>query len=270
MEKTTKPSKEIIKKELKPKKVIKEKPEEKKVKPKKKFFKVSNFFNYITVICVIIFFCVILFFTSIYMFYSAVNQYTNISGYLKSIILKSPTVYDYLDELKVNDIVKYLLIRGHGEKIFSFYDKWTNDREISMLLVNTCILIKTPLHKTFALVKEESGFRKNAVNDANSNGTTDRGLFQLNSGSYKNYTREELLHPEINIRLGCEHFLEEYNKQKKHWNKALVSYNKGSFSSLTAINTIRLFNILDTERELNIKFLKFLNTLEIDWRFIYD
>lgn len=73
----------------------------------------------------------------------------------------------------------------------------------------------------FAVIGVESSFRANAISH-----TGDYGLMQLNKKVYYNYSVEQLLDPETNIKLGIKH-LALAKQASKH---------KGEFSWLTFYN----------------------------------
>lgn len=72
--------------------------------------------------------------------------------------------------------------------------------------------VETKIRETFAPLGQgevenaikvancESGLRSNAHNRANTNGTEDVGVFQINTVHFKKYGRENLFNPDVNIQ----------------------------------------------------------------------
>jgi soluble lytic murein transglycosylase-like protein len=74
-----------------------------------------------------------------------------------------------------------------------------------------------------SVVEIESGYNQNSIGV-----TKDIGLFQLNPNSFPEYTKEQLLDPKINIRLGVK-YLAKMKKECKYKedNLWLICYNFG-------------------------------------------
>ncbi len=88
----------------------------------------------------------------------------------------------------------------------------------------------------YSLIAKESRFEPRATN-YNSNGTVDRGLMQLNSGTafwlaekgrvaIKDFRLSMLYEPETNLELGLWYLKQLHNKYK-NWSAALTAYNRG-------------------------------------------
>nr|AGS51583.1 hypothetical protein [uncultured bacterium contig00010] len=78
----------------------------------------------------------------------------------------------------------------------------------------------------FALSWQESRFDPQAINRANSNGTVDRGLFQLNSRSFPELRAADFFNPEINTFNAMKH-LSACLKTGESEIGALAIYNAG-------------------------------------------
>ena len=98
-------------------------------------------------------------------------------------------------------------------------------RQYQEILYEKCKKYDIPFNVMMVILSNESGglFNTNGVIHANSNGTIDSGLFQINSCNYKNIednlhiTKDEILNdPEKNIEAACFHFrteiLDRYGK----------------------------------------------------------
>jgi|ERR1019366_8176476 soluble lytic murein transglycosylase-like protein len=87
-----------------------------------------------------------------------------------------------------------------------------------------------------SVVEIESGYNQNAIGV-----TKDIGLFQLNPNSFPEYTQNELLSPELNIKLGVK-YLAKMKKECKYKedNLWLICWNIGK-NYKKPINHPRLF-----------------------------
>lgn len=77
----------------------------------------------------------------------------------------------------------------------------------------------------FALMWKESRFQHQAVNYNST--SVDRGLFQLNSLTYPQYTDEHFFDVEWNIRMGVRHYATELAVVDGNHQYALHAYNAG-------------------------------------------
>lgn len=178
----------------------------------------------------------------------------------RKILAQDPVLitHEYQKELLidegVNSRVKELIREGNVESVYEFYDRFTENRDITYLLVSNGITYEIPIHFLFGLAWTESEFYPNAVNgDRNSDGTADYGLMQLNSHTYKDYDRAYLMTPENNVRLSCEHLRRGYDLYG-NWYEALLAYNAGN-TELIRNSTIKHFiGVLEFSKMLNIRF----------------
>jgi len=76
-----------------------------------------------------------------------------------------------------------------------------------------------------ALIQQESGGNPNAVG-SNPNGTTDQGLFQINSSNLASLGVTNPLDPTQNTQAGLT-LLQQYYNQFGNWTEALEAYNEG-------------------------------------------
>jgi len=95
---------------------------------------------------------------------------------------------------------------------------------IAALILSIAIETGLPPYFVLAVAVEESSLNPNAVN-VNPNGTTDYGLFMLNSSWYND---EFWFDPETNIRAGCAYIKELMSKPGVNtWWSVAVCYNCG-------------------------------------------
>ncbi len=85
-----------------------------------------------------------------------------------------------------------------------FYILVANDREVALAILDEADRCSIPPALAFALAYTESRYKPNAKH-VNTNGTIDRGLFQLNSSSFPKLTEEEFYDPKISAHYGMAH-----------------------------------------------------------------
>jgi len=82
-----------------------------------------------------------------------------------------------------------------------------------------------PLPMVMALIQQESGGNPNAVG-TNPNGTTDQGLFQINSSNFASLGITNPFDPTQSTQAGLTLLQQDYN-QFGNWTEALEAYNEG-------------------------------------------
>ena len=85
-----------------------------------------------------------------------------------------------------------------------FYFQITGDKNVTQAILAEADNNDIPLSLAFALAYAESGYNVKAVNK-NSNTTTDRGLFQLNSNTFPNLTEADFFDPYVSAKYGMSH-----------------------------------------------------------------
>lgn len=85
-----------------------------------------------------------------------------------------------------------------------FYSELTGNREVAMAILNNADKFNIPFPLAFSLAHAESRFKVRAYN-VNTNGTVDRGLFQLNSSSFPFLTEGEFFNPSTSAYYGLSH-----------------------------------------------------------------
>ena len=139
---------------------------------------------------------------------------------------------------------------GDLDIIADFYNNFVDDMELTYLILSTAQVYQIPENVLFALIGVESNYKPGAVNGANTNGTNDKGLMQLNS---KYFGHVDRLDPYANLQAGCAHLRERYNKYGT-WDAAIMYYNGFSQRAVKHQGSV-----LKIERELdrNINYLFF-------------
>jgi hypothetical protein len=140
----------------------------------------------------------------------------------------------------------------------SFYIKLTGRSDISLPILRQAEANDIPLPLAFALAWGESKFNARAYN--HNPGSVDRGLFQLNSGSFPFLNAKQFYDPEINARYGLKHLRLCLDRADSEL-VALAIYNAGTlkvrrgtpYSTLTHIA-----RILEYRDELQSAFQRLL------------
>lgn len=107
-----------------------------------------------------------------------------------------------------------------------YYSKVTNNRDISQAILENAAKYNVPLSLAFALAHTESRYKITAIH-RNTNGSIDRGLFQLNSQSFPKLTEEDFYDPKVSAYYGLSHLKYCLNTAGNEI-AALAMYNAGS------------------------------------------
>lgn len=107
-----------------------------------------------------------------------------------------------------------------------FYTHVTNNREIALAVLEEAEKNNIPLSLAFSLAHTESNYRATAKH-TNTNGSIDRGLFQLNDQSFPNLTEAEFFDPKVSAHYGMSH-LKYCLKTAGNEIAALAMYNAGA------------------------------------------
>jgi hypothetical protein len=91
------------------------------------------------------------------------------------------------------------------ELVIDFFTGLCPSREVAEAILVSADCFNIPPALAFALAWEESEFNPFAVNSTNSNGSIDRGLFQLNSRSFPHLEIQAFFSPDINSWHGMSH-----------------------------------------------------------------
>ncbi len=127
---------------------------------------------------------------------------------------------------------------AEGDGLLSFYrdpatrgsvvrylDQAVGDEVLADALLEAADLYSIDPALVVALAWQESKFNPRAQGQ-NRNGTTDRGLMQLNSSSFAGYSPEELFSPGLNAMLGTAYLRDSLDKAGNTV-AALAMYNAG-------------------------------------------
>jgi len=183
--------------------------------------------------------------------------------HLYSLVKKTkPVTYKVTEVIKkgsltreeINERIKNLIVSGRIEEVYRFYDEYTGNREITYNIINNGLAFGIPVNLLFSLAYVESQFTPTAINGKkNKDGTVDYGLFQINSYTFRQYTRKYCMKLENNVRLASTYLVEKYRKYG-NWEEAFLSYNAGN-TELVKNGSIKHFiGVLKFERKLDKKF----------------
>ncbi len=152
-------------------------------------------------------------------------------------------------------------------KIIVFYTQFTNSHVIAESIIRNALYYKMPINLAFALAYAESRFNPRAFN-INTDGSIDRGLFQLNNSYRQDWKIKDFFNIEKNVKEGIRYWATECNKNDRTMPITFIAYNMGPYSESALTSTIPLRragyvgDILAYEDMLNIEFNLFINTLE--------
>lgn len=107
-----------------------------------------------------------------------------------------------------------------------FYSRVVNSTEIAKAILTEADSNDIPLSLAFALAHTESSYNVKAFNK-NSNGSIDRGLFQLNNRSFPKLTETDFYDPYISAHYGLSH-LKFCIKTAGNEIAGLAMYNAGT------------------------------------------
>jgi len=158
----------------------------------------------------------------------------------------------FLTEYGINQKAKELITTGKEEDLYLFYDKYTKNREISYALISSSLMYNIPINYTVGLCWTESRFCPTAVN-VNIDKSVDIGLMQLNSGTFKLNSKEELLDIMTNLRLSAEFIKVKYQKYE-NWYETILSYNAGSTETVKSGTINHMVFVLEYAKKLDIEF----------------
>jgi hypothetical protein len=140
----------------------------------------------------------------------------------------------------------------------SFYIKLTGRSDISLPILRHAEANDIPLPLAFALAWGESNFDTRAYN--HNPHSVDRGLFQLNSGTFPFLKAEQFYDPEINARFGLKHLRLCLDRADSEL-VALAIYNAGTLKvhQGTPYSTLsHIARILEYREELQSAFQRLL------------
>jgi len=125
------------------------------------------------------------------------------------------------------------------------------------LIIKQSQSLGLPVNLVIALVITESEFNENARN-RNKNGTSDHGLFQLNSSTFYWLSSSMLMNPKKNIELGTV-FLRDLYDEMGTYEKAIASYNCGPsrvrHDQIPRATREYVKKVFEWEQQLNVLYL---------------
>lgn len=151
---------------------------------------------------------------------------------------------DFLLREEINDAINKKIRQGKIDRIVEIYTGITGNPELVRMIIEAALSYDIPVSLLFSIIYVESSFNPEAVN-RNSNGTYDYGLMALNNKTFCNYTREQLVDPETNLKLGCEYLI-KLKRRYKTWGEAVIHYN-GLYARGAGSYMVR---VMEMEREL--------------------
>ena len=102
--------------------------------------------------------------------------------------------------LKGIDVNQWIAEHKDDPGIVEFYSRFTSNHAIARVIIDESIEKKVPVHLAFSLAWRESAFDPAAVSAPNTYGTRDWGLFQLNDGVRKDWSREDFFNIDKNTQ----------------------------------------------------------------------
>jgi hypothetical protein len=91
------------------------------------------------------------------------------------------------------------------DQVIAFFSGIIHSSELAQAILANADIYDIPPAVAFALCWEESRFSVRAVNQKNSNGSIDRGLFQLNNRSFPHLGDKDFFDPRTNSYYGLSH-----------------------------------------------------------------
>jgi soluble lytic murein transglycosylase-like protein len=134
----------------------------------------------------------------------------------------------YFVRSKINFFIEEEKIKK--SELIVFYTKYTNSKTIAEVIYQYAIQYDVPVNVAFALAYGESRFDPKAYNK-NVNGSTDRGLFQLND-RHRNWPIADYYDIEKNAKEGIGFLSYCLYLMKDNTVKALQAYNAGPTAAL--------------------------------------
>lgn len=146
----------------------------------------------------------------------------DISQYIHDYV--SEVTFQSLDNVKDKGLTLYRQSMSRAS-VEAFYTNITGNKDVTNAILTYAEKNDIPLSLAFALAHTESKYKVTAVGH-NTNGTTDRGLFQLNSASYPRLTEEDFFDPYTSAKYGLAH-LKQCLRSAGNSVSALAMYNAG-------------------------------------------
>lgn len=151
-----------------------------------------------------------------------IDEDQDISEYIHDYV--SEVTFQSLDNVKDKGLTLYRQSMSRAS-VEIFYTNITGNKDVTNAILTYAEKNDIPLSLAFALAYTESKYKVTAVGH-NVNGTTDRGLFQLNSASFPKLTEEDFFDPYTSAKYGLAH-LKQCLRSAGNSVSALAMYNAG-------------------------------------------
>jgi hypothetical protein len=109
------------------------------------------------------------------------------------------------EPVHINHILELYRKPEAKECVLAFFAGICGSREIAEIILANADTFEISPALAFALSWEESRFDPKAVNNANRNGSVDRGLFQLNNRSFPHLETSDFYNPQVNAFNAMKH-----------------------------------------------------------------
>lgn len=139
-----------------------------------------------------------------------------------------PASYENVRNLLESDTPMLALYREDltHDAVVNFFVELTGNPEVAMPILYHADRADLPLSVVFSLAFVESRFSKFAINDNQT--SVDRGVFQLNSLTFRDLTEEDFFDPDVNAFHGTD-YLSWCFEQSPEIPVALAIYNAGRY-----------------------------------------
>ena len=190
------------------------------------------------------------------------QKFINIKEYTKEDVLKA------LEESKseVNPILYLYEQEATHNLVIDFFARFVGNKKIALSILSSSYLVNVSVALTFAIAWTESDFESTVVNQ--NPDSLDRGLFQLNSKTFKYLRQEDFFNLEVNTRNGirfiktCFKQAEGYGSEREKM--ALYMYNAGPYRVLkgNVPNTTKVYakKILERKEYIKKRFYNFMSS----------
>jgi hypothetical protein len=192
-------------------------------------------------------------------------------------IIEVPSEFSYYRGLELNEEVIKIAESGGTNKLWDFFTIFTENREITQVIFEESLALEVPIVSAFALAWGESRYKPQRINrNINSRKvviSTDWGLYQLND-AHRKWTKEDFFNIRKNTHEGLsffKHVLETFNGELVlsygGYNKGINGLKSGDIPFITIVHAN---NIIEYEREMEIKLNYFINRWKFKYRYLKE
>lgn len=158
----------------------------------------------------------------------------------------------------INAHIFKLIEEGKEDQVYAFYEKIIGNKKLTYLIISNALIHEVPINLFVSLAYTESRFTETAIGknvDERGNILSyDYGVFQLNSNTYKDYSKEYLMNVENNVRLAAQHLVGLYKKYGT-WYESTLGYNAGNTYLIKNITVKHFVSVLSFQEDLDNKFV---------------